>query len=401
MESQAGLTDIDDTLPLPGIDWQIDVDVAQAGRFGADVATVGAMVQLVTRGITLDTMRVDTSDEEIDIRMRLPEEDRLLSTLDTLRLRTQQGLVPLAALIERSAVPSLSQIDRYQGSRYFDVRADVVAGGNANTEIASLTDWLRDAAELPAGIAWEWTGDQEDQAESQAFLMVAFAAALGMMFVILLAQFNSVYNSVLVLTAVVLSFTGVLIGMLVMDHTFSIIMTGTGVVALAGIVVNNNIILIDTFQDYRRYMPPLEAIARTAEARLRPVLLTTVTTMAGLSPMMLGIAIDFANGGYTINSPAAMWWKQLATTVVFGLGVATVLTLIVTPALLAARVWLGAGLVAFASAARAWLGGAESPAARDRALRRALQAAPAEDLVWTDPTPGLRAVAPAPPRAAE
>jgi multidrug efflux pump len=205
-------------------------------------------------------------------------------------------------------VPSLSQIDRYQGSRYFDVRADVVAGGNANTEIASLTDWLSDAAELPAGIAWEWTGDQADQAESEAFLFVAFAAALGLMFVILLAQFNSVYNSVLVLTAVVLSVSGVLVGMLVMDQTFSIIMTGTGVVALAGIVVNNNIILIDTFQDYRRYMPPLEAIARTAEARLRPVLLTTITTMAGLAPMMLGIAIDFANGGYTLNSPAAMWW---------------------------------------------------------------------------------------------
>ena len=167
------------------------------------------------------------------------------------------------------------------------------------------------------------------KAESQAFLMSAFAAALGLMFVILLAQFDSFYNSALVLTAVVLSVTGVLIGMLVMDQTFSIIMTGTGIVALAGIVVNNNIVLIDTYQEYSRYMPRIEAIVRTAEARIRPVLLTTITTMAGLTPMMFGLSLDFISGGYSIDSPTSLWWKQLATAVVFGLGIATVLTLIV------------------------------------------------------------------------
>jgi multidrug efflux pump len=166
------------------------------------------------------------------------------------------------------------------------------------------------------------------QAESQAFLSSAFAAALGLMFIILLAQFNSVYNAVLVLLAVVLSTTGVLIGMLVMDQTFSIIMTGTGIVALAGIVVNNNIVLIDTYQEYSRYMPRIEAITRTAEARIRPVLLTTITTMAGLAPMMFGVSLDFGNGGYTVDSPTALWWTQLATAVVFGLGIATVLTLV-------------------------------------------------------------------------
>ena len=163
------------------------------------------------------------------------------------------------------------------------------------------------------------------------------------MFVILLAQFNSFYNSVLVLIAVVLSTTGVLIGMLVMDQTFSIIMTGIGIVALAGIVVNNNIILIDTYQEFSRYMPKIEAITRTAEARIRPVLLTTITTMAGLAPMMFGLSLDFINGGYSIDSPTALWWKQLATAVVFGLGMATVLTLVLTPSLLALRVWIGMG----------------------------------------------------------
>ncbi len=346
MEGMAGLTAIEDTLPLPGIDWEIDVDVEAAGRYGTDVATVGGMVQLVTRGILQGTMRVDSSDEEIDIRTRLPEEYRLLSTLETLKLRTPSGLVPLTNFISIRPVPRLDQIDRIDQKRYYDVKADILPGMlneagqplTANERIAKLTDWLG-TAPLPAGVTWDWTGDQEDQQETQDFLGKAFLAALFLMFIILLAQFNSLYNAVLVLLAVVLSTTGVLIGMLAMQQPFSFIMTGTGVVALAGIVVNNNIVLIDTYQEYSRYMPRIEAIIRTAEARIRPVLLTTLTTMAGLMPMMAGLSLDFAGGGATIDSPTALWWKQLATAVVFGLGIATALTLVFTPAMLAARVW--------------------------------------------------------------
>jgi multidrug efflux pump len=395
------LADVDDTLPLPGIDWQIDVDVARAGRFGADVATVGTMVQLVTRGITLDTMRVETSDEEIDIRARLPEADRTLASLDTMRVRTNQGLVPLSAFVTRQPVASLAQIDRTQGERYFDVRADVPPGGNANAEIERISAWLAAEADLPASIAWEWTGDREDQEESQAFLVLAFAIALGLMFVILLALFNSLYNSILVLTAVVLSITGVLIGMLVMGQTFSVIMTGTGIVALAGIVVNNNIVLIDQYQEFARYMPRLEAIVRTAEARIRPVLLTTITTMAGLMPMVFGVSVDFANGGYTVGAPAALWWTQLATAIVFGLGLATVLTLVVTPALLALRVWAEKGVYSSVEALRARLAGQEAAVARDRALRREAATRPPADVDWFEPAPALRPLPEAPPRAAE
>ena len=173
---------------------------------------------------------------------------------------------------------------------------------NANERIAVLTAWL-ETSPLPDGVDWEWTGDQEEQAESAAFLQTAFSAALGLMFIILLAQFNSFYNAVLVLVAVVLSTTGVLIGMLVMDQTFSIIMTGTGIVALAGIVVNNNIILIDTYQEYSQYMPRIEAIIRTAQARIRPVLLTTITTMAGLAPMMLGLSLNLPKVGTRLTAP--------------------------------------------------------------------------------------------------
>jgi multidrug efflux pump len=398
-EATEGLTDVEDTRPLPGIDWQIDVDVEKAGRYGADVATVGAMVQLVTRGLLLDTMRVESSDEEIDIRVRLPERDRVLATLDTLKVRTADGLVPLSNFITRQPVQKLAKIDRVDQSRYFDVKADVAPGLTnaagqpitANERIAALTGWLEDAAALPQGVSFEWTGDQEDQAESQQFLMTAFAGALGLMFIILLAQFNSFYNAVLVLMAVVLSTTGVLIGMLVMDQTFSIIMTGTGIVALAGIVVNNNIVLIDTYQEYSAYMPRIEAIVRTAEARIRPVLLTTITTMAGLTPMMFGLSIDFINGGYTVDSPTALWWKQLATAVVFGLGTATVLTLVFTPSLLALRVWASKGAYGTARLAGRLALGRASRVARDAALRRAARKHAAPLILWDAPAePGGR-----------
>ncbi|WP_435141605.1 efflux RND transporter permease subunit [Pseudopelagicola sp. nBUS_19] len=422
MDGTIGLTLIEDTRPLPGIAWEINVDVAKAGRYGADVRTVGAMVQLITRGILLDTMRVDSSDEEIEIRVRLPEKDRVLSTLDTLKVRTTEGLVPLSNFITREPVQQLAEINRVDQTRYFDTMAGIAAGQmilqhvetneellipaeqwqadtelqsawtdkgytatilSANERIATLTSWLK-TDPFPAGISWEWTGDQEDQAESQAFLQSAFLGALGLMFIILLAQFNSIYNSVLVLLAVVLSTAGVLIGMLVMNQPFSIIMTGTGIVALAGIVVNNNIVLIDTYQEYSKYMPRVEAIVRTAQSRIRPVLLTTITTMAGLAPMMFGLSLDFINGGYSVDSPTSLWWKQLATAVVFGLGVATILTLVFTPSMLALRIW--------ASTYFGWLMrvlarlsfGSTSRAGQDWALRRAARKIKAPVILWED-----------------
>ena len=396
------LTDVEDTLPLPGIDWQIDVDVEKAGRYGADVRTVGGMVQLVTRGILLDTMRVDSSDEEIEIRVRLPKQDRVLSTLDSLRVRTQDGLVPLSNFISRKPVRKLGQINRVDQRRYFDVKAAITDGLTkevtnkdgkiievpitANERIEVLTEWLETEKPLPAGVVWEWTGDNDDQAETGAFLGKAFLGALGLMFIILLAQFNSFYNSVLVLLAVILSTTGVLIGMMVMDQAFSMIMTGTGVVALAGIVVNNNIVLIDTYQEYSAFMPKLEAISRTAQDRLRPVMLTTVTTMAGLAPMMFGLSLDFFNGGFTIDSPTALWWKQLATAIVFGLGIATVLTLVFTPSMLALRVWISAGAYRSIKELKALSLGRRSVEARDIALNHASSKIQSPELVWGDET---------------
>ena len=399
-----GLIQVEDTRPLPGIDWQIDVDVEKAGRYGADVATVGAMIQLVTRGILLDTMRVDSSDEEIEIRVRLPEEDRFLSTLDNLKVRTADGLVPLSNFISRKPVARLAEINRIDQKRYFDIKAGIEPNLkrtvisddgiesevfiNANERIAFLTNYLQENP-LPPGISWEWTGDQADQAESQAFLSSAFAAALVLMFIILLSQFNSFYNSFVVLIADVLSTVGVLIGMLVMQQPFSIIMTGTGIVALAGIVVNNNIVLIDTYQELSRYLPKVEAIIRTAEQRIRPVLLTTITTMAGLAPMMFGLSLDFVNGGYSVDSPTALWWKQLATAVVFGLGTATMLTLVFTPALLAARVWVVTYILWIARLLVRIGASRRGKVAQDWALNRMARKTKPAEIIWDYEEPTL------------
>jgi multidrug efflux pump len=223
-----------------------------------------------------------------------------------------------------------------------------------NERIEAIAAWLASETPFPAGVSWEWAGDQEDRPKARPSSVPGLRRRAGADVHHPAGAVQLVYNAVLVLLAVVLSTTGVLIGMLVMDQTFSIIMTGTGIVALAGIVVNNNIVLIDTYQEYSRYMPRIEAITRTAEARIRPVLLTTITTMAGLAPMMFGVSLDFGNGGYTIDSPTALWWKQLATAVVFGLGIATVLTLVMTPSLLALRVWSGTILAGSPARWRGW-----------------------------------------------
>jgi len=179
----------------------------------------------------------------------------------------------------------------------------------------------------------------------------------------------------------------------VMQQPFSVIMTGTGIVALAGIVVNNNIVLIDTYQEYSRYMPKTEAITRTAEDRIRPVLLTTITTMAGLAPMMFGLSLDFFNGGYTINSPTALWWKQLATAVVFGLGIATILTLLFTPSMLAIRVWAEEGAYgAFNRLRASGFGRVAAKARQDLRLGKQARKTKSPTIIWDEDEPAMPSV---------
>jgi len=331
------IIDIEDSLPLPGIEWVLKIDREQAGRFGADVAAIGATVQMVTNGILVGTYRPDDADDEVDIRARFPITDRSIDQLDQLRLRTPNGLVPLSNFITREPAPQVNEITRIDGIQVMDVKANTTNGVLANDKVNELKAWIANDANIDPRVNVRFRGADEDQAESAAFLGNAMVAALFLMFIILLTQFNSFYHSVLTLSAVVMSTMGVLLGMVVTGHTFSVIMTGTGIVALAGIVVNNNIVLIDTFQGLlARGMEPTEAVLRTAGQRLRPVLLTTITTICGLLPMATQINVGFFDRTVTYGGPVAVWWVQLSTAIISGLSFATLLTLVVTPVMLAA-----------------------------------------------------------------
>ena len=331
-----GLRDIEDSRPLPGIEWELKVDRREAGRFGANVASVGAMIQLVTNGILIGKYRPDDSDDEVDIRVRLPENQRTIDQLDRLRIRTANGMVPLANFVTREAKPRVNTIERKDGKFAMTVKANTIQGVLGDTKVKELDVWLKQQS-WPDGVEFRFRGADEEQKESGAFLGKAMIAALFIMFIILVTQFNSFYQALITLSTVVLSIVGVLIGMMVTGQTFSIIMTGTGVVALAGIVVNNSIVLIDTFNRLKDDgINAIDAALRSCAQRLRPVLLTTITTIFGLLPMALQINMDFFGRTIQIGSVTSIWWVQLSTSIIFGLGFATLITLVLTPTLLAA-----------------------------------------------------------------
>ncbi|MGB5626440.1 MAG: efflux RND transporter permease subunit [Woeseiaceae bacterium] len=334
MEEHAGIVNIEDSRPLPGIEWQIKVDRAEAARFGADISLVGAMIQLVTNGIKIGEYRPDDSDDEIDIRVRYPANKRNLEQIDELRIPSDRGLVPISTFIDRVAAQQVSTIRRIDMRRTISIDADVSSDYLVTDVVADLRD-LMPSLEIDPRVSATFGGSTEDQEEDMAFLARAMMMALSIMAIILVTQFNSVYQAGLILTAVLFSTGGVLLGHLLMGKPFGVIMSSVGVITLAGIVVNNNIVFIDTYNVHRsRGEAPYDAILRTCAIRLRPVLLTTVTTIVGLLPMVLGVNINLIDREVSVGAPSSQWWTQLASSVAGGLAFATLLTLLLTPSLL-------------------------------------------------------------------
>ncbi|MDF1794707.1 MAG: efflux RND transporter permease subunit [Thalassobaculaceae bacterium] len=335
--AMTGLKDLEDTRDVPGIEWRISVDRAQAAKFGADVSLAGQYVQLVTKGLKITDYRPNDSDEEIDVVVRYPEAYRTLEQIDRIRMETAQGLVPIDNFIERSAKPKTGKIRRVDTREAITVKADVRDGILPDNKVQELRAWL-DTNPLPASVEATFKGEDEEQQAAQAFLVKAFGIALFIMAIILVTQFNRFYSAFLILTAVIMSTIGVMLGLMITGAPFGIVMTGIGVIALAGIVVNNNIVLIDTFDTIRPgCVDTRDAILRTGAQRLRPVMLTTITTILGLIPMVMQVNIDFVTREVTIGAPSTQWWVSLATAIVFGLAFATVLTLVVTPCALMFR----------------------------------------------------------------
>ncbi|MDH5904707.1 efflux RND transporter permease subunit [Vibrio splendidus] len=333
-DGNQALTNISDTASKDGIDWKVDIRRDDAARFSADATLVGNTVQFVTNGLKIGDYLPDDSSEEVDILVRYPSDKRDIGRFDQLRVKTPAGLVPITNFAQ--IVPDHKQdtIKRLDGKRVVNIMADMEEGYNLALELPKIERALSELG-LPSSVEFRIRGQNEEQENSSAFLQSAFLVALAVMALILITQFNSFYQAFLILSAVLFSTVGVFVGLLIFQRPFGIVMSGIGVIALAGIVVNNNIVLIDTYnQLIKRGLDKRDAILRTGVQRLRPVMLTTVTTILGLMPMVLEMNIDLINQKIEFGAPSTQWWSQLATAIAGGLAFATVLTLVLTPCLL-------------------------------------------------------------------
>ncbi len=334
-EQDPELKDVRDDRPLDGVEWQFNINREQATRYGTDIASTGSLIRMITGGQQVGEFQPDYSDDEVEILLRYPAASRSIDQFEHINISTPMGLVPLSNFMQRQAVPRSGDLVRIDGDRRYRLTANVKEGVNANQKTLQLAEQLKQFDWREAGVTPRFRGDAEQMEETGSFLASAFGVALFVMATILVTQFNSFYQASLIMSAIVLSIVGVLMGLLIRGEPFGIVMSGVGVIALAGIVVNNNIVLIDT---YKRLveggLDPMEAALRTGAQRMRPVLLTAITTILGLMPMVMQWNIDLLNQHFTVGAPSSQWWTQLSTAIAGGLAFATVLTLILTPCLL-------------------------------------------------------------------
>ncbi|MCY0966482.1 efflux RND transporter permease subunit [Parathalassolituus penaei] len=335
MEADPDFKDIRDDRPLEGVEWQLQVDREEASRYGTSIAAAGSMIRMLTGGQKVGAFQPDFSDDEVDIVLRYPESYRTLDQLANFNITTPHGLVPASQFINQKAIAAEGDLVRINGKRRYRLMANVHEGVNATEKIQQLSEKMKALDWAGAGVEPRFRGDFEQMAETGLFLGQAFFIAIFLMATILVTQFNSFYQAGLIMSAIVLSVMGVLIGLLVRGEPFGIVMSGVGVIALAGIVVNNNIVLIDTYNQLRKEgLEAVEAALRTGAQRLRPVMLTAVTTVLGLIPMVMQWNIDLINRHISSGAPSSQWWTQLSTAIAGGLTFATLLTLILTPCLL-------------------------------------------------------------------
>lgn len=328
-----GVIDITDGLPPPGVDWALSIDRAKAAQYGISPMAVGTVVQLVTAGLKLTDYRPAGVDDAVDIRLRLPEDRRTLSTLDQLRVETAQGAVPISNFITRKPEIRTGILHRIDGERTVVVQANVASGMQVAAVQGEVSELLK---QLDLGnTQWKLAGSSQESDEASAFLANAFGTAIFLIFIVLLAQFNKFTSVFLVLMTVVMSTIGVFLGLLITGQPFGIIMSGIGVIALAGVVVNNNIVLIDTYDRLRdEGWNKMDAVLQTCRERARPVVLTAAAAILGVLPIAFGLGLELFHHETTINAPSTQWWISLSSAIVYGLAFATVLTLVVTPSAL-------------------------------------------------------------------
>ena len=331
-------SDLDEARP----ELSVSVDREKAALYGVSSRDVGIAIRGAIQGIEAAKFR--TGNDEYDIVVRLAEEYRgELEALRDLTVMNEGTQIPLLSVAKWEVADGYGSIRRKDQTRMATISSDVRGGLNSNAVLAEVQQVLADfdANELPVGYRVQYTGQSQDQDEAAAFLKSAFLGAVMLIGLILVTQFNSVIKPVIILTSVFMATAGVFLGLMIFRMPFGIIMTGVGIISLAGIVVNNAIILIDYIDILRTRdgMDRREALVRGGHVRFRPVVLTAVTTTLGLIPLAIGLNFDFF-GLYTSLEPElywggeqAAWWGPMAIAVIVGILFATFLTLILVPVL--------------------------------------------------------------------
>ena len=348
MNELGGFVDIVDSRPLPGLEWTLVTDRDAASRHGVSISGLGTMIKMLTRGVRISDFRPDDTEDELDVVMRFMGDQRNLDRLKELRIPAADGsYIPLSVFADLQPRQKGGNIERLDGKRYMYINSDVESGVLAAERFAALRQALADAP-LAQDVEIKFGGENEDIAETQSFLATSFMLSLVLMVIILMVQFNSGWQAFVTMSAIVLSTGGVVLGLWVTNQPFGVVMCGLGVISLAGIVVNNNIVLIDTFNEYRkRGYSASHSAFRAGLVRFRPVVLTAVTTILGLMPMVYQLTIKLLDREILVGAPSSQWWTQLSSTIAGGLTFATILTLVATPAMLV----IGNYLARFASKA--------------------------------------------------
>ena len=289
---------------------------------------------MLTHGLKISEFMPEDSDEEVDIVVKYKKNYQTLDELDRLEIESKQGPISLSSFVQRIPVEKVGKINRVDSKRSVNIKFDVPTGYVANNLVNEIKSWKKTTKKIKDSQI-KFRGQEEDQEEAKKFLFKAFFISIFLITIILITTFEKFYYCFIILTSVIMSTIGVMIGLLLTIQPFGVIMSGIGIIALAGIVVNNNIVLLDTYKSIRSQTSDIkEAIIRTGAQRLRPVLLTTLTTFFGLIPMAIGLNINFINQEINFGSPSSQWWLQLSNAIVFGIIFSFLLTLIVTPSLI-------------------------------------------------------------------
>tara|TARA_B100000287_G_C20667036_1_gene792072 strand:- start:2674 stop:3741 length:1068 start_codon:yes stop_codon:yes gene_type:complete len=333
----SGLNNIFSSKAYPSVEWSVEVDKQKAAQLGVTVSDVGALVRMLTDGFKVGEYRPDDSKDEVEIRARFPNSDRTITGIRDLNVVTKQGTVPVSSFIKVVPKENRQTVNRKNGQFFQEVGAGTENELDVASKIIELNDWLK-STDLGNGVSYKFSGMAEETEDVNNFMIGAGITAVFIMLLMLITQFNSFYQSFIILSSVTISFVGVLLGLLITGKSFSTTMTGLSIVTLAGIVVNNNIVLIDTFNKLKDESPHVKQSIHVIEAckqRLRPIMLTSLTTIFGLMPLAMGISIDIISRDIVVGSRIVDWWSNLAVSIVFGLGFSTFITLILTPAILA------------------------------------------------------------------